>query len=73
MYICWLFFYNICFVHCNSYMFVVVNFYMIYFVYRKIWWRSEERVGGASHIAPFYFSNFLEFLYEKYQKLELPF
>ena len=31
------------------------------------------RVGGASHIAPFYFSNFLEFLEEKYQILELPF
>ena len=35
--------------------------------------RSEGRVGGASHIAPFYFSNFLEFLDEKYKKLELPF
>ena len=31
------------------------------------------RVGDALHIAPFYFSNFLELLDEKYQKLELPF
>ena len=51
MYICWLFFYNICFVHRNSYIFVVVNFYMIYFVYKKICWRSERRIGGTSHIA----------------------
>ena len=34
---------------------------------------SEGRVGGASHIAPFYFSNFLEFLDEKCQKLKLSF
>ena len=29
-------------------------------------------VDGASHIGPFYFLNFMEFLDEKYQKLELP-
>ena len=35
--------------------------------------RAEGRVGGASRIAPFYFFNFLEFLDEKYQKLEILF
>ena len=31
-------------------LFIVVNFYIIYFVYRKIWWRSDGRVGLSALI-----------------------
>ena len=34
---------------------------------------KRRAVDGASHIGPFYFLKFMEFLDEKYQKLELPF
>ena len=46
---------------------------LILYSFQSISLYTGEARGGASHTAPFYFSNFLKFLDEKYQKLELPF
>ena len=46
----------------------IINQYQ--YTYTK---EKRGRVRGASQIAPLYFSNFMEFWDEKYQKLKLPY